>query len=290
MSDAVLNANYDAHAPDPVFSHGDPTPPGKIGIWLFLASEIMFFVAILGSYIVLRSGSPHLFSEHSAALSKPLAALNTVVLIFSSLTMALAVEAAQKGYARKVSIYLLLTLLCAAGFMVVKGIEYTNKYYHHTIIAKDHGTFYVYDGHVESQNFKEITLKGYRMPLADTDTGVNVHLVSEQYVAAHPDGISGKVLDEKEAEKKPAEEFKILASAVNTDINCLPWKNIFYSSYFTLTGIHGLHVLAGMIPLSILFIQSLRRKTFAHTTEYVGLYWHFVDLVWIFLFPLLYLI
>src|SRR5690348_7623642 len=109
MSDAALNANYvpEDHAPDPVFSHGDPTAPGKIGIWLFLASEIMFFVAILGSYIVLRSGSPHLFSEHAAALSKPLAALNTIVLIFSSLTMALAVEASQKGNARKVSIYLL---------------------------------------------------------------------------------------------------------------------------------------------------------------------------------------
>src|ERR1700742_1903132 len=106
VSESALTAGYmpEEHAPDPMFSHGDPTPPGKIAIWLFLASEIMFFVAILGSYIVLRSGSPHLFSEHAAALSKPLAALNTIVLIFSSLTMALSVEAAQKGQARKVSI------------------------------------------------------------------------------------------------------------------------------------------------------------------------------------------
>src|SRR5947209_16648481 len=104
-------------------SHGDPTPPGKIAIWLFLASEIMFFVAILGSYIVLRAGSPHLFSEHAAALSKPLAGLNTLVLIFSSLTMALSVEAAQRGDRGKVGLFLLLTIACAATFMIVKFVE-----------------------------------------------------------------------------------------------------------------------------------------------------------------------
>ena len=67
MSDTVLNHGYipEEHAPDPVISHGDPTPPGKIGIWLFLASEIMFFVAILGSYVILRSGSHELFAKHA---------------------------------------------------------------------------------------------------------------------------------------------------------------------------------------------------------------------------------
>ena len=74
-ADSILDHGYipEEHAPDPVMGHGDPTAPGKVAIWLFLASEIMFFIAILGTYIVLRSGSPHLFSEHAAALSKPLA-------------------------------------------------------------------------------------------------------------------------------------------------------------------------------------------------------------------------
>src|ERR687896_1895438 len=89
------------HAPDPVIGHGDPTQPGKIGIWLFLASEIMFFIGILGSYIILRSGAPELFASHAAVLSKIAAGINTVVLIFSSFTMALAVDAAQKGNARR---------------------------------------------------------------------------------------------------------------------------------------------------------------------------------------------
>src|SRR5260370_24736807 len=99
VSETVLDHGYvpEEHAPDPVIGHGDPTAPGKVAIWLFLASEIMFFIAILGTYIILRSGSPELFSQHAAVLSKALAGVNTVVLIFSSLTMALAVDASQKG-------------------------------------------------------------------------------------------------------------------------------------------------------------------------------------------------
>src|SRR5687767_2846627 len=95
----------------------------------------MFFIGILGTYIIYRSGAPELFSRHGATLSKPLAALNTIVLIFSSLTMALAVDAAQKGDRGKVVRGLLLTLLCAAAFMVVKAIEYREKFHHHTIVA-----------------------------------------------------------------------------------------------------------------------------------------------------------
>ena len=78
--------------------------------------------------------------------------------------------------------------------------------------------------------------------------------------------------------------------AIAQQINYMPWKNIFYACYFTLTGVHGVHVLGGMIPIFLLMAQAIRGKLFPAQTEYVGLYWHFVDLVWIFLFPLLYLI
>src|SRR5438105_12807631 len=126
MSESILDHGYipEEHAPDPVISHGDPTPPGKVAIWLFLASEIMFFIAILGTYIILRSGSPSLFAKHAEVLSKPLAGVNTVVLIFSSLTMALAVDASQKGDRRRTILCLGLTLACAAGFMCIKAKEY----------------------------------------------------------------------------------------------------------------------------------------------------------------------
>ena len=111
MSETLADHGYipEEHAPDPLISHGDPTPPGKVAIWLFLASEIMFFVGILGTYIIFRSGAPELFSKHAAILSKPLAGVNTVVLIFSSLTMALAVDAAQRNNRPRL-IVMLLTL------------------------------------------------------------------------------------------------------------------------------------------------------------------------------------
>src|SRR5438046_4452713 len=99
VSESILDHGYIAeeHAPDPVIGHGDPTPPGKVAIWLFLASEIMFFIGLLATYIIFRSGSPKIFAEHAAALSKTLGGINTLVLIFSSLTMALGVNAAQQG-------------------------------------------------------------------------------------------------------------------------------------------------------------------------------------------------
>lgn len=403
MSETAINASYlpEEHAPDPVISHGDPTPPGKVGIWLFLASEIMFFVAILGSYVILRGGSHELFAQHALALSKTAAATNTLVLIFSSLTMALSVDAAQKGKKKRMVQCLGLTLLCAFTFMAIKAYEYTNKAHHRTIVAKDSSAgVFVYDGHVHHQyptgdkslsgwlttckgflvdkfvfsapdedENGDIILEGYRMPLskyAGEKIGFDIHLVSEHSVeqalplesitfsASNVGGppnslvveaiVAGGLMEEvyglKTSDRileigdhavetnddfrmatsillgkywasvplkvrragqeimlagsgprvpKP-EEFHIRAADVGTQITYGPWKNIFYACYFTLTGVHGLHVLCGIIPLTFLLLQGLRGKIFAHHIEYVGLYWHFVDLVWIFLFPLLYLI
>src|SRR5207253_1537043 len=106
MSESILDHGYipEEHAPDPVIGHGDPTPPGKVAIWLFLASEVMFFIAILATYIIFRSGSPKIFAEHALVLNKLLAGTNTLVLILSSLTMALAVDAAQKANLKKLRI------------------------------------------------------------------------------------------------------------------------------------------------------------------------------------------
>lgn len=362
------------HAPDPVTGHGDPTPPGKVGLWLFLASEIMFFVGVLGTYIIYRSGAPALFARHGETLSKPLAATNTLVLIFSSLTMALAVDAARRGDRARVAKGLAVTLLCAAAFMVIKGIEYRDKALHHTIVAtadaeavvhlaaepvdthyavvkapnrqvfnvargafesssprrwadyviplrgggeagvfiaiipagaagpntinvykqsgpepgaKDKtakptsveygGGVFVFDGHVHDHG-DAYAFTGWRAPYPTDGKSIDVHLLSESDVKALPGATLYK------------QDMTIDKARINADTNYGPWKNNFFASYFTLTGIHGLHVLAGMIPLTILLLQSLRGRLFAAHTEYVGLYWHFVDLVWIFLFPLLYLI
>src|SRR5829696_5245870 len=123
VSESILDHGWipEEHAPDPVIGHGDPTPPGKVAIWLFLASEVMFFIGLLATYIIFRSGSPKIFAEHASALSKTLAGINTLVLIFSSLTMALAVDAAQKGDRKRLIKFLAITFACALTFMGVKA-------------------------------------------------------------------------------------------------------------------------------------------------------------------------
>jgi heme/copper-type cytochrome/quinol oxidase subunit 3 len=177
----------------------------KFGMWLFLASEVMFFTGLLGSYLVLRLSDPTGFDREAGHLNWRWAALNTVVLIFSSLTMALSIHWAQLGDSGKTKLFLVLTILCGFGFMVIKGIEYSDKF--------SHGIY--------------------------------------------------------------------------------PSTHDFYACYFVLTGVHGLHVVGGVIPLiwalgAVMMARDVRRK--AGFLELLGLYWHFVDLVWIFLFPLFYLL
>ncbi|QOV91319.1 cytochrome c oxidase subunit 3 [Humisphaera borealis] len=276
MSEYAVQFVAEEHAPDPVHSRGDPTLPGKIGIWLFLASEIMFFVAILGSYIVYRSGAAPLFEKNAQTLSIPMAAVNTVVLIFSSLTMALAVDASQKGSPGKAARYLAITLLCAFGFLGIKFFEYKSKFEHFTFQYRVSDTQVdVYDAHVHKGEKEWEITHAYKMPLPDSKAKFDMNQV---------------VLTDIKAAGQPVPDGKIDPANVTNILNYGPSRNIFFSSYFTLTGIHGLHVIGGIIPLFFLLVHALRGKVFPRHTEYTGLYWHFVDLVWIFLFPLLYLI
>jgi cytochrome c oxidase subunit III len=178
---------------------------GKLGMWVFLASEIMFFAGFLGAFIVLRNLNIEVFTASAHQLDKVLATVNTAVLISSSLSMALSHLALQRGDEKKFRLYLLITILCAFGFLVIKSFEYTAKF----------------------------------------------------------------------------------------DVGIYPWTNTFYASYFTMTGFHALHVIGGLIPMLWMLGKSLTRgypQAMHHRVEVLGLYWHFVDLVWIFLFPTLYLI
>lgn len=277
MSEYAVEYVAEEHAPDPVHSQGDPTLPGKIGIWLFLASEIMFFVAILGSYIIYRSGSPALFEKNAQTLDKVMASVNTVVLIFSSLTMALAVDASQKGNPKKTAKFLAVTLLCAFGFLGIKFFEYKSKFEHYTFQYRVSDTQVdVYDAHVSKGADGWTLTHAYKMPLPDDRQRFDLNQVV--------------LTDIKAAGQAVPDGTKIDPANVTNSLTYGPSRNIFFSSYFTLTGIHGLHVIGGIIPLFFLLVHSLRGKVFPRHTEYTGLYWHFVDLVWIFLFPLLYLI
>lgn len=219
MSDAAVHVTHN----EPAFQG---FARGKLALWFFLASEVMFFTGLLGAFVALKTGNPLPFHKGQQELSVPLAAVNTGVLITSSLTMALAVAASKAGQTSKAKLNLLLTILLASTFLCIKFYEYSAKFLgdHHPAIA----TLF------SSTNW-------------------------DAWAGNNPEGH-------------------------------YPKSSIFFSCYFTITGFHGLHVIGGIVPLSILLLQACRGKLLGAATEYVGLYWHFVDLVWIFLFPLFYLL
>ncbi len=189
----------------------------KLGLWLFLVTEILLFGGLFVLYIVFRGLYPELFHEASHHLNRTLGALNTVVLICSSFTMALAVSRVQHNDSKKAAGLLLFTFLCGLTFMIVKYCEYTHK---------------IHEGLLPGVHFSFTEM-------------------------AHP--------------KAP----------------------LFFSLYFMMTGLHGLHVLVGMGLIAWVLIRT-RRGDFSSQyftpVELTGIYWHLVDLIWIYLFPLLYLI
>jgi cytochrome c oxidase subunit 3 len=188
-----------------------------LGMWVFLITEVMFFGGLLMAYLIYRVWYPEAWSEGSQELNIILGGFNTVVLIGSSLTMALAVRAAQTGWRKGTIVFLILTMMLGLTFLVVKVFEYKEKFE---------------TGHVPGPNF-------------------------------HFEGPFG------------------------------PQAEIFFSLYFALTGLHALHMIIGFGILSVILWMAWRNKfspQWYTPVELSGLYWHFVDIVWIFLFPLLYLV
>jgi len=178
-------------------------PNGKLGMWVFLASEIMFFTGLIGAFTVLRMSNPA-WPGSDGRLSVPIGTVNTLILICSSTTIVLALAAAQRNDTSAVRRWLLATVLLGSSFLVIKGFEYAAKFSHHIV----------------------------------------------------------------------------------------PSTNVFWSCYFALTGFHALHVFGGIVfnLLVLSYTRTAERwAEFRHRLELAGLYWHFVDIVWIFLFPMLYL-
>lgn len=250
----------------------------KFGMWLFLASEIMFFSGYIGAYIVLRSSNAELTHLSQAMLNKWLAAGNTLVLIISSLTMALAVHAASKGERGKLAGLLLVTALLGTTFLVVKGIEYNAKFTHSGIKAeRREGRIFV----TEAEDF--MRARGVRPGDEILEfNGVEAGKLGDLQGIEHPHlGDTIKIRTQTDGE---VHQMKLGVG---------PWTNVFYSAYFCMTGFHGLHVLGGVVVLLLTALWAAAGKfppTRFMFVENVGLYWHFVDIVWIFLFPIVYLI
>lgn len=188
-----------------------------LGMWIFLATEVMFFGGMFLGYTIYRSVNPQAFSSASNHLDVWLGTINTAVLICSSFTMALAVRAAQLGQGKIVIIFLVLTVVLGSAFLGIKFTEYHVKFAEHLVPGS---TF--------------------------------------AFAGAH-------------------------AAAAE----------LFFSLYFAMTGMHALHMIIGLGLLATLIVKSARgrfSRSYYTPVEMVGLYWHFVDIIWIFLFPLLYLV
>ncbi len=189
----------------------------KEGVWIFLTSEILMFGALFVGYFIYSNLYPDVFLQGSKSTNWVLGATNTVVLLFSSLTMALGIYYCQKGNKQKAVLNLGLTILCGAIFMCIKYFEYSHK---------------IHEGWLPGQWFHGDTHGIENLPL-------------------------------------------------------------YFSFYFMMTGLHGIHVLAGMCLVAWVMIRANRGEfgpNYYTPVEGVGLFWHLIDLIWIFLFPLLYLV
>ena len=240
----------------------------KLGMWLFLATEILLFGGLFVAYAVYRGNHPEIFVYASQFLDKTLGGINTIVLICSSLTMAWAVRAAQLGNRRQLVMLLAATILCAFGFLGIKYVEYEAKWKHGLLW----GQYYNPD-------------RSHDSPGSAGE-------------AAGGGAAAGDAAAESSGDPAAAPHGEALESGHHgrVDARTLPEPRnvqLFFSVYFLMTGLHGIHVLAGICVLSFLL---LRARAGAYGPDYftpvdlVGLYWHLVDLIWIFLFPLLYLI
>jgi cytochrome c oxidase subunit 3 len=294
MSEAV--AVRPRHAPH--LAHHFETPAqqfesGKLGMWLFLATEVLMFGGLFCAYAIYRGNHPEIFEYGHRFLDVKWGGINTIVLICSSLTMAWGVRAAQLGQRRTLIAMLSLTLLCACGFMAIKYVEYRHKIQHGLMW----GTSYRPDPHLTG---------GGHGTAEGAHAGGGAHSTRDAAAETPPaPPVGGTSSSDRWV---PSSQRSSLESAAPAPAGLAPPSSespahgpavaprnahIFFGIYFAMTGLHGIHVLAGMIVITgLLFGAAAGRFGPAYFTpvDLVGLYWHIVDLIWIFLFPLLYLI
>lgn len=347
---------------------------GRLAMLLFIASEVMFFAALLAAYVVLRSAAPKVFAEHSKLLDVRSGAINTAILLLSSLAMAMGVRAARQGRHGRAAILLAITLVLGAAFPGVKYREYAAKFHDYTVLARGDSIARIKVDASEGVKLIAVLREGNRVfnPVADpgkafgtftkgklASYGIPLERAADgTYSAKIPWAAAGGTIQVYDADKAeqlkdaivewsggmfiydgervavdtimvegeeprelawrmdgrrrevsaaepidvyaytpiadgklgPSQSIVIPTAAINDSVWYGPQKSAFFACYYVLTGAHVLHLIGGMIPLLVLLIMALARRTPAGATANVGLYWQFVDVVWLVLFPLLYLI
>lgn len=310
---------------EPQVPMGLPLPNGKLAMWLFLVTEIMFFTALIGTYLIYRSGQPTASmpwpTPHDVHLAEWIGAVNTFVLICSSLTVVLAHWNLHTGGTQKAVRYLAITFALGCVFLVIKAYEYQQKFAHGILPARVHEKLDTPQGYkfmravaAQLEHIKEhggVNDKAKPACLAlleDIKAGkvqpkdVNERILGTKVMKEkHP----GKELMKTEASKyadlpersKPA-DAPLVEGILEMDPHAhlsysIPYGNMWASCYFAMTGFHALHVLGGLVVFAIMLVMAMRGRfgpQHENMVEITGLYWHFVDIVWIFLFPLLYLV
>jgi cytochrome c oxidase subunit 3 len=264
----------------------------SIGMWMFLVQEILFFGGLFTAYLVFRSKFPMAFAAGSNHLDAFWGGLNTIVLIVSSLTMALTVYYAQKGNRTLQVVMIVLTMIFGATFLGVKVVEYTDKY-----------------------NHSLVPISGWnKRTKADDQKSEVFALPFEARVVAAESSPTGEVhkpnprgefqIDVENDMKLPkmAEDGHFLTDSEkigyysNGALDADKFRDkvrMFFFLYFVMTGLHALHMIVGLALMAWLLWTAWKGNYSAEyfmPVEMSGLYWHFVDIVWIFLFPLLYLL
>lgn len=301
-------------------SHRQQFDAGKLGMWLFLVTEILFFSGLFVAYAVYRRNHPEVFVYAHQFLDKNLGAVNTIILLFSSLTMAWGVRCAQLNQRRGLLWCLAITLACASMFLGIKAVEYSHKWDEGLLWAR----YFAPTAHAHGNTW---TLVWFSSPAAITvvacglwalvcrlkgatrgfivagvatcaalvyfvgvAAGIGIPAVEEQFIRSTPAAETASLAATSHA-ASAANEHE--SSAHSDDSPAPSHAGIFFSIYFVMTGIHAIHVLAGMGVILWILARSVRgdfSSGYFGPVDYVGLYWHLVDMVWIFLFPLLYLI
>jgi cytochrome c oxidase subunit 3 len=240
----------------------------KVGIWLFLASEVMLFGGLFSGYVLLRVGAADGYWPHGW-LNVTLGTANTLILALSAITTLLAWVACKTKQFGKFKFFHACTLLLALGFLGIKSYEYHDKWIHYEIKLKD-GSFA--DGHMR-----------------ENDPAKDYVKIEGRYVSDE-----SLLYDLRNQGKIKTEELEIPRANIASMQNYGPWHNTYLALYFTLTGLHALHILGGSIVIGYIWgpgrrLWKTQPEQFTNRVEVSGLFWHFVDLVWIFLFPVLYL-
>lgn len=315
------------HGHSPFLEHhfetlGQQFESDKLGMWLFLATEVLLFGGLFCAYSVYRGNHPEIFVYAHQYLNKMWGGINTVVLLFSSFTMAWAVRATQLGQRGIQIAMLILTILCAFGFLGIKYVEYSEKW-KHGLLPGVH-----YQPHVESHGHEADAAAGAagHEAAAGADAGHAAAAADTHAAGVAPGVLSSTPPADAAAAGTAAPTGAATATTpANGDIILDPTKiapaaappgglaaaeqqgqgehglmkeepknvQTFFAIYFVMTGLHGVHVVAGIIAIFVILLFSIKgiyKPEWYTPVDMVALYWHIVDLVWIFLFPLLYLI